>query len=1266
MLKHLINYNLLMIKPNTVKRSLITLANVLFFALISSGISAQTLPSISYSSPASANTSITLTQNTAMSPLTPYNTGGAVAAFGYSPTAFTLTGATLQLPWGMGIDPSDKIYVVNYTTTNKSTSGTISKYNSSGVYQGTYGTGGTLYNPTGIVFDASGNGYVLDYNRGNNGIGNNNGNAYIEQYNSAGTYQGTIVSGLGSNATGLAIDASNNLYIALGTQVSEYTNGGQLAQSILAPTGGNVVAVGVDGSYNIYMLDNVNNDVVEYSSTGTYIKTILVGLNNPNAFYVDGGGDVYVGNSGDGTVTIYNPNLAIGSNLFTITGFTDPRGIATDSKGYLYITDNSATPKVTQYKPTGGYFISGQLPPGLSFNSTTGVISGTPTSGFNPTTYTITAYNATGSSSTKVTLYCPVNISISYSPSINVYTIGTAIANLLPTTAGIPAPNSFSINPSLTPTGLSFNTNTGAISGTPTTPSAATVYTVTASNGTNTATTTLSIACVVDNYWTGNVDQYWETPGNWNAGHVPINTERASIGVVYNYKAKKASNRDPVVKNANTQAYYVTFGSLTTAENLTVQTGATLTINNVLTVNANATPTFIGQGTGALNFIPAAVLYVNGMLAISNPITTASFVTLQSNATSSASIGESTGSVTGNVNVQRYIPAGYRGYRLLSSPVNTGTTDSWGNKIYSINYLLNSVYTSGTGAGFTVPSKTGNPSMYLFRENMKPQYTTFLNSCYRGISDINASPNYTLNIDGALNSNGGPVNIPIGNGYLFYFRGGITSTSATVAYTAGSIPGDATLAATGTLNQGSITFRHWYTPGTAGLMYSTISGDPTIEGFNVIGNPYACTIDLGTYATGGISMTNISKFVYELDPVSKNYGVFALDGSVPSKNNASRYIASGQGFVVMAAGTSPSSLTFNESCKVENMQNTGANLLLSKAPVANIVPRYLRLQMALDSNNMEETIFSFNDNAKTSYVFDEDALYRVGSGSVNIASFSSDNRMVAVNTMPLDTKGVSVNIKINAAASGTYSLKMNSIQGIPQLYDIWLMDAYKKDSVDLRHNKTYLFDIIKTDTGSFGAHRFKLIMRQNPAFAYHLLNFTASKATGRQVQLNWVTENEANYTNFTVERSTDGGASYAVVGGVPSTGASQYGLLDKNPGENNLYRLKQEDINNQITYSHIIPIGFTNQGDNLAGNINIYPNPAGSVINMAVSTAVNDKAAIYNFTITNNYGFIVKQGTSPQANWQANISGLLPGNYIIQVVNTKDKSFIGKSKLVKL
>jgi hypothetical protein len=285
---------------------------------------------------------------------------------------------------------------------------------------------------------------------------------------------------------------------------------------------------------------------------------------------------------------------------------------------------------------------------------------------------------------------------------------------------------------------------------------------------------------------------------------------------------------------------------------------------------------------------------------------------------------------------------------------------------------------------------------------------------------------------------------------------------------------------------------------------------------------------------------------------------------------------------------------------------------------------------------------------------------------VNLASISDDNQALAINQLPLHD-GLMIPLRVGSNAYSTYTLNLADIEGIPMVYDIWLKDALNGDSVNMRTNPSYTFSITP-NAGSYGAHRFTLVLRQNPALAYHLINFTATKATGRQVQVNWVTENEGDYTNFTVERSTDGGKTYTVVGGVPSTGAGQYSLLDTNPGDNNLYRLKQEDLNNTITYSSIIPVSFPTQGNNPAvdNKINIYPNPAGSTITTTVNGTVNDKNPVYKYTITNNYGLIVRQGTSPQANWQTNVNDLMPGTYIIQVVNNKDKSFVGQSKLVKL
>jgi hypothetical protein len=63
---------------------------------------------------------------------------------------------------------------------------------------------------------------------------------------------------------------------------------------------------------------------------------------------------------------------------------------------------------------------------------------------------------------------------------------------------------------------------------------------------------------------------------------------------------------------------------------------------------------------------------------------------------------------------------------------------------------------------------------------------------------------------------------------------------------------------------------------------------------------------------------------------------------------------------------------------------------------------------------------------------------------------------MVINTRPPATCSDTVKLNVVVAASSTYSIGMNLIMEIPQLYDILLMDAYKKDSPDLRHSSTYL------------------------------------------------------------------------------------------------------------------------------------------------------------------------------------------------------------------
>lgn len=173
------------------------------------------------------------------------------------------------------------------------------------------------------------------------------------------------------------------------------------------------------------------------------------------------------------------------SNLVYTTPVTYPTGYA--------ITTN--TPTVSGTTPMT-FSVSPSLPAGLTLSGSTGAISGTPTTVTAAANYTVTATNSAGSTQATVNITVALGAPgpFTYSNDPNLGYTGFQLASMTPTHTGGGPVTSYSVSPAL-PNGLSLNTTSGVISGTPTvTTSGAASFTVTATNSAGSTQTTISIS----------------------------------------------------------------------------------------------------------------------------------------------------------------------------------------------------------------------------------------------------------------------------------------------------------------------------------------------------------------------------------------------------------------------------------------------------------------------------------------------------------------------------------------------------------------------------------------------------------------------------------------------------------------------------------------------------------------------------------------------------------------------------------------------------
>jgi len=761
------------------------------------------------------------------------------------------------------------------------------------------------------------------------------------------------------------------------------------------------------------------------------------------------------------------------------------------------------------------------------------------------------------------------------------------------------------------------------------------------------------------------------------------------------------------------------------------------TSNSACAISTGSGVPFTLSNSGTFNLgSTSSITLSNTVFGQANTISNTGVFTLESDQYGSASFGQlsssagTSNSITGTYNVQRFLQGGatstYRGYRLLSSPVNNvSATSSSGSNYINFSYIKASAtvvnpnaivgtttyygaFTGGTSTGFSIVNS--NPTIYIYDEQVFPTQTTrnstFISGKNIGLYQISGTSveliySYTRATTNSScttqvvsnNPSGTSYSIAVGNGYEVYFIG---STNGRASGSSATPPDNTTITNIGYINQQNVQVYPLFTQATGNLSYSSQYTCSTLypnsslnyQGYNMVGNPYPSSIDLNQVYTDncGASRTNTNNnytTFYEWSDVSQSYVSYnGSTGALGNPTYSSRYIASGQGFFVVATAVlqtlvfkedqkatlatagAPSNFldapgkqitSLNRSLKavvpaIRAIQNTPANVLAG-----------LHMMLKKDSTTFRECGIYFNNLWSDNYDVN-DALDLDGANlAVYMSSFTADGVRVSINSMADYTKGKRVKLFVKATTDGLYHLNMEDIQNIDTAtFNVYLIDNNKKDSLDLVHYQSYAFNIVNTDTTTYGANRFVLAIERKPLPTYQLVSFTAQKVSGG-VLLTWKTNNEGDYTGFGVEKQQSGLNQYVTIDSVQSNGSGTYTYLDKAPAiGNNTYRLAQNNIDSLTSYTN--PLNILYDGTT-SGIINVYPNPAHESItvnfNSVTTTPDTYLGSIYNAT-----GELMIQKTLSNNSWTQDVSSLKPGAYIVKVKSSNGNP-IGNSKFIK-